>query len=74
MIETMTTTPNNSKIIIKKQQKLSPEQEIALYKEIESKSKFCSNPSYECSVQTLDGYEYCMKVKYPLKFSILDSI
>lgn len=32
-----------------------------LHIEIENRTKACANPSYECTLQRLDGYEFCMK-------------
>ncbi|XP_055910932.1 nucleolar protein 11-like [Eupeodes corollae] len=32
-----------------------------LHVEIEKKSKACSNPTYECSIPRLDGYEFCIR-------------
>ncbi|XP_019890262.2 KAT8 regulatory NSL complex subunit 2 [Musca domestica] len=32
-----------------------------LQQEIENKSKLCSNPTYECTIPRIDGYEYCMR-------------
>ncbi|KAM7357213.1 KAT8 regulatory NSL complex subunit dim gamma-tubulin 1 [Cochliomyia hominivorax] len=32
-----------------------------LHQEIESKSKTCSNPTYECTIPRIDGYDYCMR-------------
>ncbi|XP_053961828.1 KAT8 regulatory NSL complex subunit 2 [Anastrepha ludens] len=32
-----------------------------LHQEIENKAKSCSNPTYECSVPRVDGYEFCMR-------------
>lgn len=32
-----------------------------IQQEIETKSKFCSNPTFHCSLPRLDGYEFCLR-------------
>ncbi|KAM8705313.1 hypothetical protein ACLKA7_009732 [Drosophila subpalustris] len=42
----------------------TPEKEQKLRDQIHSelaKIKYCSNPTYECSLMRLDGYEYCIR-------------
>lgn len=42
----------------------TPEKEQKLREQIHSelaKLKYCSNPTYECSLMRLDGYEYCIR-------------
>jgi len=42
----------------------TPEKEQKLRDQIHSelaKIKYCSNPTYECSLLRLDGYEYCIR-------------
>ncbi|XP_017846870.1 KAT8 regulatory NSL complex subunit 2 isoform X2 [Drosophila busckii] len=42
----------------------TPEKEQKLREQIHSelaKIKYCSNPTYECSLMRIDGYEYCIR-------------
>ncbi|XP_013111178.1 KAT8 regulatory NSL complex subunit 2 [Stomoxys calcitrans] len=32
-----------------------------VHHEIETKSKICSNPTYECSIPRIDGYDFCIR-------------
>jgi KAT8 regulatory NSL complex subunit 2 len=54
-----------SALNIKKKTKQSMQEEKALrdqlHIEIENKTKACSNKAYECSLQRVDGYEYCIR-------------
>lgn len=59
-------TKSSGKIIqMRKTTKNSIEKEKALrdqlHIEIENKTKACSNPTYNCSIPRLEGYEYCIR-------------
>lgn len=57
--------PTTKGLHIRKIHKSSDEQEKILrdqlHLEIENKSKLCSNTSFDCNRQRLDGYEYCLQ-------------
>lgn len=59
------TKPPNRGFQIRKMLKTTAEQEKALrdqlHIEIENKTKACSNPTYDCSIPRIDGYEYCIR-------------
>jgi KAT8 regulatory NSL complex subunit 2 len=58
-------SPAKGPLNIKKKSKQMLEEEKALrdqlHIEIENKTKACSNKAYECSLQRIDGYEYCIR-------------
>ncbi|XP_037908204.1 KAT8 regulatory NSL complex subunit 2 isoform X2 [Hermetia illucens] len=59
------TKPQNRGFIVRKPVKTTAEQEKALrdqlHIEIENKSKACSNPTYDCSIPRVEGFEFCIR-------------